>query len=92
MGIWGSLLGFTGKLLLDEIRSEKKREEAERKKKEEELTPFQWVYTMGAILAGILSWILNKSWLWVVFHGILSWVYLTYYLVWIRLTHHLPLL
>lgn len=33
----------------------------------------------GSALAIAISWSVNKSILWAVFHGILSWVYVIYY-------------
>lgn len=34
----------------------------------------------GAVLAIVLSWTANKSILWAIIHGILSWIYVIYYL------------
>ena len=38
----------------------------------------------GAILAMIMSWTANKSVILVLFHAILGWIYVIYYLI----THH----
>jgi hypothetical protein len=38
----------------------------------------------GAALAMIMSWTANKAILWAIFHGILGWIYVIYYLF----THH----
>jgi hypothetical protein len=35
----------------------------------------------GSALAITISWSLNKSILWAIFHGFLSWVYVIYYAV-----------
>jgi len=35
--------------------------------------------SMGMALAMICSWSVNKSVLWAILHGILSWVYVFYY-------------
>lgn len=35
----------------------------------------------GAALAMVISWSLNKSILWAIFHGILSWSYVIYYAI-----------
>ncbi len=35
----------------------------------------------GSALAITISWSLNKSVLWAILHGILSWVYVVYYLI-----------
>ena len=35
--------------------------------------------TMGSTLAMVISWSVNKSILWAVVHGVLSWVYVIYY-------------
>lgn len=37
--------------------------------------------SFGSALAMILSWSINRSVLWAVFHGILSWVYVVYFVV-----------
>lgn len=37
--------------------------------------------SLGAILAAILSIIVNKSIAWAVFHGLCGWFYLFYYLL-----------
>jgi hypothetical protein len=35
--------------------------------------------SFGSALAIAISWSVNKSILWAVFHGILSWIYVIYY-------------
>lgn len=35
--------------------------------------------TFGSALAIAISWSVNKSILWAIFHGILSWAYVIYY-------------
>jgi len=37
--------------------------------------------TFGAALAIAISWSVNKSILWAIFHGILSWIYVIYFAV-----------
>ena len=37
--------------------------------------------SMGSALAMILSYSANKSVLWAIFHGILSWIYVIYFVV-----------
>jgi hypothetical protein len=37
--------------------------------------------TFGTALAMVISWSVNKSVLWAIFHGILSWVYVIYYVI-----------
>jgi hypothetical protein len=34
----------------------------------------------GAALAMIISWSLHHSILWAIFHGILNWIYIIYYI------------
>ncbi|MBI4408166.1 MAG: hypothetical protein HY561_00565 [Gemmatimonadetes bacterium] len=36
---------------------------------------------IGTALAITISWSLNKSILWAIFHGLLSWVYVVYYVI-----------
>jgi hypothetical protein len=36
----------------------------------------------GSALAITISWSINKSILWAIFHGFLSWVYVIYYAIW----------
>lgn len=36
-------------------------------------------YTLGTILAVTISWSVNKSILWAIVHGFLSWFYIIYY-------------
>lgn len=38
--------------------------------------------SFGSALAMVISWSANKSILWAIFHGLLSWFYVIYY--WIR--------
>jgi hypothetical protein len=35
--------------------------------------------TFGSALAMVISWTANKSMLWVIVHGLLSWLYVIYY-------------
>ena len=44
--------------------------------------------TFGSALAMVISWTANKSLLWVIVHGLLSWLYVAYY----ALRYHLKLL
>jgi hypothetical protein len=37
--------------------------------------------TMGSALAMILSWSINHSILWAIFHGIFSWFYVIYWAI-----------
>lgn len=37
--------------------------------------------TMGSALAMVISFNLNQSVLWAIIHGLLSWVYVLYYLL-----------
>jgi len=41
--------------------------------------------SFGAALAMILSWSINRSILWAVIHGILSWFYVAYFVIRYRL-------
>lgn len=36
---------------------------------------------LGSCLAVVISWSVNKSILWAIFHGILGWLYVLYYAV-----------
>lgn len=36
---------------------------------------------LGSIIAGVTSWERNKSVLWLIIHGILSWFYVVYFLL-----------
>ena len=38
-------------------------------------------YSMGAILAMVISWSVNESILWAMFHGVTSWFYVIYYAI-----------
>ena len=35
--------------------------------------------TMGSALAITISWSVNKSIIWAIIHGVLSWIYVVYY-------------
>lgn len=35
--------------------------------------------SFGSALAMVISWTANKSLLWVIVHGLLSWIYVIYY-------------
>jgi hypothetical protein len=35
--------------------------------------------SFGSALAIVISWSVNKSILWAIFHGLLSWLYVIYY-------------
>jgi hypothetical protein len=35
----------------------------------------------GTALAITISWSINKSVLWAIFHGLLSWIYVIYYII-----------
>ncbi len=37
--------------------------------------------SLGTALAIVLSWSVNKSVLWAIIHGILSWIYVVYYVI-----------
>lgn len=37
--------------------------------------------SFGSVLAIVISWSLNHSVLWAIAHGVLSWVYVIYYLI-----------
>jgi hypothetical protein len=37
--------------------------------------------SFGSVLAMVISWSANKSLLWVIVHGLLSWIYVIYYAV-----------
>ena len=36
---------------------------------------------LGTVLAGVTSWERNKSVLWAIIHGILSWLYVIYFVI-----------
>ena len=38
-------------------------------------------FTLGTIIAVALSWAMNKSILWAILHGFLSWIYVIYYAI-----------
>ncbi len=37
--------------------------------------------TFGTALAMVISFTMNKSVLWAIFHGLLSWLYVIYYVI-----------
>ncbi len=37
--------------------------------------------SFGSALAIVISWSLNKSVLWAIIHGVLSWFYVVYYVI-----------
>lgn len=37
--------------------------------------------TLGTLIAVLISWSVNKSVLWAIIHGFLSWFYVIYYLL-----------
>ncbi|WP_257303426.1 hypothetical protein [Geothrix campi] len=37
------------------------------------------IWGFGSIIAVTISWGINKSILWAMLHGVLSWLYVTYY-------------
>ena len=39
---------------------------------------------IGNIIAAVLSWTVNHSILWAIIHGILSWLYIVYYVLLVR--------
>ena len=38
-------------------------------------------FTLGTVIAVALSWGSNKSILWAIIHGFLSWIYVIYYIL-----------
>ncbi len=38
---------------------------------------------LGTAIAVTISWSLNKSILWTIVHGVLSWFYIIYYAIWL---------
>lgn len=38
-------------------------------------------YSLGSMLAVTISWSLNKSLFWAIFHGICGWLYVIYYAI-----------
>jgi hypothetical protein len=38
-------------------------------------------FTLGTLVAVALSWSVNKSILWAIVHGFLSWLYVIYYFI-----------
>lgn len=43
----------------------------------------EFIGGVGGVLAMIISWSLNKSILWALIHGILGWIYIVYYAIWL---------
>lgn len=39
---------------------------------------------LGVIIAVVVSWTVNHSILWALVHGILGWIYLLYYVLFVR--------
>ncbi len=37
--------------------------------------------SFGSVLAIVMSWTANKSILWAIFHGIIGWIYVLYYIL-----------
>lgn len=37
--------------------------------------------SFGSVLAIVMSWTVNKSVLWAIFHGIIGWIYVLYYIL-----------
>lgn len=37
--------------------------------------------SLGSALAIVISWSVNQSVLWAILHGLLSWIYVVYYLI-----------
>lgn len=37
--------------------------------------------SFGTALAMVISWSISRSVLWAIFHGILSWIYVIYYVI-----------
>ena len=52
---------------------------------EKRITIQQWGtwggISFGSALAITISWSMNKSILWAIFHGLLSWLYVIYYAI-----------
>lgn len=46
------------------------------------MTIAEWVNTLGAIIAVVISWSVNQSILWAILHGIFGWFYVLYYAIW----------
>jgi hypothetical protein len=59
------------------IKNEIKTEE-DKKLAESAITTFS---TLGVSLAVVLSWSINQSIWWAIFHGILSWFYVIYFVI-----------
>ncbi|MCL2526591.1 MAG: hypothetical protein FWE46_06085 [Coriobacteriia bacterium] len=39
------------------------------------------IFTVGGVIAMIVSWLTNGSFLWMIFHGILGWWYIAFRLI-----------
>ncbi len=37
--------------------------------------------SFGSVLAIVMSWTLNKSVIWAIFHGLIGWIYVIYYIL-----------
>jgi hypothetical protein len=37
--------------------------------------------SFGSVLAIVMSWTLNKSIIWAIFHGLIGWIYVIYYIL-----------
>lgn len=37
--------------------------------------------TLGAVIAAVISWTVNKSVFWCIIHGLLGWIYVIYYVI-----------
>jgi hypothetical protein len=35
----------------------------------------------GAVMAIVMSWTANKAIIWAIFHGVLGWIYVIYYMI-----------
>jgi hypothetical protein len=42
----------------------------------------EWFGVVGASLAVAISWSVNQSILWAMFHGLCAWFYVIYYAIW----------
>jgi hypothetical protein len=42
----------------------------------------EWFGVIGASLAVAISWSVNQSILWAMFHGFCAWFYVIYYAIW----------
>ena len=39
---------------------------------------------IGSVLAVVISWMANQSILWAIFHGLLGWLYVIYWVICLR--------